>query len=62
VAAAGLLLNFFLTEPLYSFSIAEQQNVITLAVMLLRWSDSRAAATSGERRTRSSGGTGGRAG
>lgn len=35
VAAAGLLLNFFLTEPLYSFTIAEQQNVITLVVMLL---------------------------
>ena len=35
VTAAGLLLNFFLTEPLYTFTIAEQQNVITLVVMLL---------------------------
>jgi two-component system sensor histidine kinase KdpD len=33
--ASGLLLNFFLTPPLYTFTIADNQNVITLAVMVL---------------------------
>jgi two-component system sensor histidine kinase KdpD len=31
----GLLLNFFLTPPLYSLTIGETENVITLIVMLL---------------------------
>lgn len=35
VAASGLQLNFFLTPPLYTFTIAERHNVITLVVMLL---------------------------
>jgi two-component system sensor histidine kinase KdpD len=37
VAAAlgGLLLNFFLTPPLYSLTIGQTENVITLVVMLL---------------------------
>jgi two-component system, OmpR family, sensor histidine kinase KdpD len=33
--ASGLLLNFFLTPPLYTFTIADNENVITLAVMML---------------------------
>ncbi len=33
--ASGLLLNFFLTPPLYTFTIADNENVITLAVMVL---------------------------
>ncbi|MBB6374973.1 two-component system sensor histidine kinase KdpD [Pseudonocardia eucalypti] len=33
--AGGLLLNYFLTPPLYTFTIAEQQNVITLVVMVV---------------------------
>ncbi len=32
---SGLLLNFFFTEPLYSFTIAEPDNVVTLMVLLL---------------------------
>ncbi len=31
----GLLLNFFLTPPLYSLTIAEPENVITVAAMIL---------------------------
>jgi len=31
----GLLLNFFLTPPLYSFTIAEPENVVTLAAMII---------------------------
>jgi two-component system, OmpR family, sensor histidine kinase KdpD len=31
----GLLLNFFLTPPLYSLTIAEPQNVITVAAMIV---------------------------
>jgi two-component system sensor histidine kinase KdpD len=31
----GLLLNFFLTPPLYSFTIAEPENVVTLAAMIV---------------------------
>ena len=31
----GLLLNFFLTPPLYSFTIAEPENVVTLAAMVV---------------------------
>jgi two-component system sensor histidine kinase KdpD len=31
----GLLLNYFLTPPLYSFTIADQANVITLGVMVV---------------------------
>jgi two-component system, OmpR family, sensor histidine kinase KdpD len=33
--AGGLLLNFFLTPPLYTFTIAERENVITLVSMVL---------------------------
>jgi two-component system sensor histidine kinase KdpD len=33
--ASGLLLNYFLTAPLYSFHIAEPGNAINLAVMLI---------------------------
>jgi two-component system sensor histidine kinase KdpD len=33
--AGGLLLNFFLTPPLYSFTIAEPENVVTLAAMVI---------------------------
>ena len=33
--ASGLLLNFFLTPPLYTFTIADNENVITLGVMVL---------------------------
>src|SRR3954452_17802609 len=33
--ACALLLNFFLTPPLYTFTIAERENVITLVVMVL---------------------------
>ena len=33
--AGGLLLNFFLTPPLYTFTIAERENVITLVAMVL---------------------------
>ena len=33
--ASGLLLNFFLTPPLYTFTISERENVITLVVMVL---------------------------
>src|SRR5689334_764536 len=31
----GLLLNFFLTPPLYSFTIAEPENVVTLGAMVV---------------------------
>jgi len=31
----GLLLNFFLTPPLYSLTIAEPENAVTVAVMIL---------------------------
>ena len=31
----GLLLNYFLTPPLYSFTIADRENVITLVVMVV---------------------------
>ncbi len=31
----GLLLNFFLTQPLYSLTIAEPENVVTVAAMIL---------------------------
>jgi len=31
----GLLLNFFLTPPLYSLTIAEPENVVTVAAMIL---------------------------
>ena len=33
--ASGLLLNYFLTPPLYTFTIAERENVITLVAMVL---------------------------
>ncbi|WP_308216090.1 sensor histidine kinase KdpD [Pseudonocardia humida] len=33
--AGGLLLNFFLTPPYYTFTIAKRENVITLVVMVL---------------------------
>jgi two-component system sensor histidine kinase KdpD len=33
--AGALLLNFFLTPPLYTFTIAERENVITLVVMVV---------------------------
>ena len=33
--AGGLLLNFFFTPPLYTFTIAEPENVITLVAMVL---------------------------
>jgi two-component system, OmpR family, sensor histidine kinase KdpD len=33
--ASGLLLNYFLTPPLYTFTIADNENVITLVVMVL---------------------------
>ena len=33
--AGALLLNFFLTPPLYTFTIAERENVITLVAMVL---------------------------
>src|SRR5882762_894261 len=33
--AGGLLLNYFLTPPLYSFTIADRENVITLVVMVV---------------------------
>ena len=33
--ACGLLLNFFLTPPLYTFVISERENVITLVAMVL---------------------------
>ncbi|MDN5930490.1 MAG: DUF4118 domain-containing protein [Pseudonocardia sp.] len=33
--AGGLLLNFFLTPPVYTFTIAERENVITLVAMVL---------------------------
>ncbi|MBO0849210.1 MAG: sensor histidine kinase KdpD, partial [Pseudonocardia sp.] len=33
--AGGLMLNWFLTPPLYTFTIAERENVITLAVMMI---------------------------
>jgi two-component system sensor histidine kinase KdpD len=33
--ATGLLLNFFLTPPLYTFTISERENVITLVAMVL---------------------------
>jgi two-component system sensor histidine kinase KdpD len=33
--AGGLLLNFFLTPPLYTFTIAEREHVITLVAMVL---------------------------
>jgi two-component system sensor histidine kinase KdpD len=33
--SGGLLLNFFLTPPLYSFTIGQTENVVTLVVMLL---------------------------
>ena len=33
--ASGLLLNFFLTPPLYTFTISERENVITLVAMVL---------------------------
>jgi two-component system sensor histidine kinase KdpD len=33
--ASALLLNFFLTPPLYTFTIADNENVITLVVMVL---------------------------
>ena len=32
--AGGLLLNYFLTPPLYSFTIAERENVITMVAMV----------------------------
>ena len=31
----GLLLNFFLTPPIYSFTIAEPENVVTVAAMVV---------------------------
>ena len=34
-SASGVLLNFFLTPPLYTFTIADNENVITLAVMVM---------------------------
>jgi two-component system sensor histidine kinase KdpD len=33
--ASGALLNFFLTPPLYTFTISQRENVITLVVMVL---------------------------
>ena len=33
--ASGLLLNFFLTPPLYTFTISERENLITLVAMVL---------------------------
>jgi two-component system, OmpR family, sensor histidine kinase KdpD len=33
--AGALLLNFFLTPPLYTFTIAQRENVITLVVMVV---------------------------
>jgi two-component system sensor histidine kinase KdpD len=33
--AGALLLNYFLTPPLYTFTIAERENVITLVVMVV---------------------------
>jgi two-component system, OmpR family, sensor histidine kinase KdpD len=33
--ASGLLLNFFLTPPLYTFTISERENVIALVAMVL---------------------------
>jgi two-component system sensor histidine kinase KdpD len=33
--AGGLMLNYFLTPPLYRFTIAEQENVVTLVVMVV---------------------------
>jgi two-component system sensor histidine kinase KdpD len=33
--ASGLMVNFFLTPPLYTFSISERENIITLVVMVL---------------------------
>jgi two-component system, OmpR family, sensor histidine kinase KdpD len=33
--ACGLLLNYFLTPPLYTFTISERENVITLVAMVL---------------------------
>jgi two-component system sensor histidine kinase KdpD len=33
--AGGLMLNYFLTPPLYRFTIAEQENVITLVIMVV---------------------------
>ncbi|WP_028924841.1 sensor histidine kinase [Pseudonocardia acaciae] len=33
--AGGLMLNWFLTPPLYTFTIAERENVITLSVMMV---------------------------
>jgi two-component system sensor histidine kinase KdpD len=33
--ASGLLLNFFLTPPLYTFAISERENIITLVAMVL---------------------------
>jgi two-component system sensor histidine kinase KdpD len=32
---SGLLLNFFFTEPVHTFTIAETENVVTLIVMIL---------------------------
>ncbi len=32
---SGLLLNFFFTEPLYTLTVAESENLITLVVMVL---------------------------
>jgi two-component system, OmpR family, sensor histidine kinase KdpD len=33
--ASGLLLNFFLTPPLYTFTISERENIITIVAMML---------------------------
>jgi two-component system, OmpR family, sensor histidine kinase KdpD len=33
--ASGMLLNFFLTPPLYTFTISERENIITLVAMVL---------------------------
>ena len=33
--ASGLMLNFFLTPPLYTFTISERENIVTLVVMVL---------------------------
>ncbi|HZZ49583.1 MAG TPA: DUF4118 domain-containing protein [Pseudonocardia sp.] len=33
--AGGLMLNYFLTPPLYRFTIAEQENVVTLVIMVV---------------------------
>jgi two-component system sensor histidine kinase KdpD len=33
-AVGGTLLNFFLTPPLYTFAVAERDNVVTLSVMV----------------------------